>query len=312
MTVALRTLLDRSVKKMGKGMNPVVKASALEMVEHAYTEGITVQISAGHRSLEEQAALYGQGRVYRYNGKNYSNLAKPIVTKAKPGQSYHNFGLAIDFFIVSDDGKRAIWTVNSKWKRVAAIGKDLGFKWGGDWSSFKDYPHLEMTGGLSYSQLQAGKEPHLTFKLEKMEMPKTSKGDSHIISIQNTLNSRYKTNIEGDGFYGPKTRWALIKGLQTELNKQFNKKLVADGIWGPKTKNATVTIKKGAAGNITWILQAALYMEGFNPGPIDGEFGEITEAALFQYQKASKISADKIADQETWNELLDRNTKHLM
>ncbi|MFH0069658.1 peptidoglycan-binding protein [Peribacillus sp. NPDC056705] len=304
MTVALRTLLDRSVKRMGKGINPVVKASALEMLERAYTEGITVQISAGHRSLEEQAALYGQGRVYSYNGKSYSNLAKPIVTNAKPGQTYHNYGLAIDFFIVSDDGKRAIWTVDSKWQRVAAIGKDLGFKWGGEWSSFKDYPHLEMTGGLSFAQLQAGKEPHLTFKLEKIEMPKASKGDSHIISIQKTLNSRYKTNIEGDGFYGPKTRSALIKGLQTELNKQYNKKLIVDGKWGPKTKTATVTLKKGAAGNITWILQAALYLKGFHPGSLDGEFGGKTEAALFQYQKASKISADKLAGQETWDELL--------
>ncbi|MGE7904855.1 peptidoglycan-binding protein [Peribacillus sp. NPDC094092] len=304
MTIALRTLLDRSVKKMGKGMNPVVKASALEMVERAYTEGIAVQISAGHRSMEEQAELYGRGRAYSYNGKNYSNVAKSIVTNAKPGQSYHNYGLAIDFFIVSDDGKRAIWTVDSKWQRVAAIGKDLGFKWGGDWSSFKDYPHLEMTGGLSFTQLQAGKEPHLPFKLEKMEMPKTCKGDSLVISIQKTLNSRYKTNIEGDGDYGPETRSALIKGLQTELNQQYNKKLVVDGKWGPKTKSATVALKKGAAGNITWILQAALYMKGFNPGALDGDFGGNTESALFQYQKASKISADNIAGQETWNDLL--------
>ncbi|MFE4142319.1 peptidoglycan-binding protein [Peribacillus sp. YIM B13472] len=296
MTVALRTLLDRSVKRMGKGMNPVVKASALEMMERAYNEGIYVQISAGYRSLEEQAALYGQGRVYSYNGKNYSNLAKPIVTNAKPGQSYHNYGLAIDFFIVSDDGKKAIWTVNSKWQRVAAIGKDLGFKWGGDWSSFKDYPHLEMTGGLSFKQLQAGKKPHITSS-------KTSKGDSHIISIQKTINSRYKTSIAVDGVYGPKTRSALIKGLQTELNKQYNKKLVVDGKWGPKTKTALVTIKKGASCNITWILQAALYMEGFNPGPLDGEFGGKTEAALYKYQKAKKMTADKQAGKETWNGL---------
>ncbi|MFS0765621.1 peptidoglycan-binding protein [Peribacillus phoenicis] len=304
MKIALRTLLDRSVKKMGKGMNPVVKASALEMVERAYNEGITVQISEGYRSLEEQAALYGQGRVYSYNGKNYSNLAKPIVTNAKPGQSYHNYGLAIDFFIVSDDGRRAIWTVNSKWQRVAAIGKDLGFKWGGDWSSFKDYPHLEMTSGLSYTQLQAGKKPHLAFKLERTDIPKTNKGDRLIISIQKTLNGRYKKAIEGDGFYGPKTRSALIKGLQTELNKQFNKKLVVDGKWGPKTKNAIVTIKKGASCNITWILQAALYMKGYNPGPLDGEFGKNTETALFKYQRASRISADKLAGKETWNDLL--------
>ncbi|MDM5452212.1 peptidoglycan-binding protein [Peribacillus simplex] len=299
MKVGLRTLLERSVKRMGKGMNPIVKASALEMVERAYKEGITVQISAGYRSLEEQANLYGQGRVYSYKGKNYSNLAKPIVTNAKPGQSYHNFGLAIDFFIVSDDGKKAIWTVNSKWKRVAAIGKELGFIWGGDWTSFKDYPHLEMTGGLSYKQLQAGKKPHIT-------SPKTSKGDDHIISIQKTINSRYKTSIAVDGVYGPKTRSALIKGLQAELNKQFNKKLVVDGKWGPKTKTAVVTIKKGASCNITWILQAALYMEGFDPGPLDAIFGENTEMALYKYQKAKNMTADKQAGKETWNGLFGR------
>ncbi|MFD6207469.1 M15 family metallopeptidase [Peribacillus sp. NPDC060253] len=217
MTVALRTLLNRSVKKMGKGMDQVVKESALEMVERAYNEGIYVQISAGHRSFEEQAVLYGQGRVYSYNGKDYSNLAKPKVTNAKPGQSYHNFGLAIDFFLVSDDGKNAIWTMNAKWQRVAAIGKELGFNWGGDWTSFKDYPHLEMTGGLSLTQLQAGKDPQLTFNLEETELSKTSKGDGHIIFIQKALNSRYKAALAVDGVNGPKTRSALIKSLKSLL-----------------------------------------------------------------------------------------------
>lgn len=117
---------------MGSGIHPVVKESALEMVKHAYQEGIFVQISAGYRSIEEQAKLYGQGRLgYIYDGKNYSDLSKPRVTNAMPGQSYHNYGLAIDYFIVSDDGKNAIWTIDAKWKRVADIGKSLGFAWGG-------------------------------------------------------------------------------------------------------------------------------------------------------------------------------------
>jgi peptidoglycan L-alanyl-D-glutamate endopeptidase CwlK len=166
MKVSLQTLLDRSVKKMGVGINSVVKVSALEMIKRAYNEGINVQISSGYRSMEEQAALYGQSRLYSYNGKNYSNLAKPKVTQAKPGQSIHNYGYAIDYFLVSDDGKTALWTVNAKWKRVAAIGKELGFRWGGDWTGFKDYPHLEMTGGLSFTQLQAGKRPNLTLKFK--------------------------------------------------------------------------------------------------------------------------------------------------
>ncbi|WP_260320116.1 MULTISPECIES: peptidoglycan-binding protein [Peribacillus] len=297
----LRTLLDRSVKKMGIGMDAVVKASALEMIERAYTEGIAVQISAGYRSLEEQAALYGQGRIYRYNGKNYSDPAKPVVTNAKPGQSYHNFGLAIDFFLVSDDGRKAIWTVDSRWQRVAAIGKKLGFEWGGDWRTFKDYPHLQMTGGLTHIQLQAGKKPHLT---NLFKTTKGSKGDSQIISIQETVNSRYKTNLAVDGFFGPKTRSALLKGVQTELNKQYNHRLAVDGKWGPKTKAAMVTLSIGATGPITWILQAALYMKGFDPGPLDARFGSKTEAALSKFQKASSISGDSQANKETWNKLL--------
>ncbi|MGG4152304.1 peptidoglycan-binding protein [Peribacillus muralis] len=297
----LRTLVERSVKKMGKGVDAVVKASALEMIERAYTEGIAVQISAGYRSLEEQAALYGQGRVYSYNGKNYSDPGKPVVTDAKPGQSYHNFGLAIDFFLVSDDGRKAIWTVDSRWKHVAAIGKKLGFDWGGDWRAFKDYPHLEMTGGLTYTQLQAGKKPQLT---NLFKTTKASKGDGQIMSIQKTVNSRYKTNLAVDGFFGPKTRTALLKGIQTELNRQYNHRLAVDGKWGPKTKAAMIILKIGAAGPITWILQAALYMKGFDPGPLDARFGSKTEAALSKFQKASNLSADKLAGQETWNQLL--------
>ncbi|MCM3673038.1 M15 family metallopeptidase [Peribacillus simplex] len=261
MTVALQTLLEKSMKNMGNGIHPVVKESALEMIKRAYKEGIIVQISAGYRSMEEQAALYGQSRLYSYNGKDYSNLAKPNVTNAKPGQSFHNFGLAIDYFLVTDDGKTALWTVKTKWKRVAAIGKDLGFKWGGDWTGFKDYPHLEMTGGLSYSQLQAGKIPSLTLKFKTdsetvVTVPKTevasdvskqpskNKGDATIVSIQKTLNSRYKSGLIVDGFNGPKTKSALIKALHKELNKQFNKKLVVDGKWGTKTKAAVVTVQK--------------------------------------------------------------------
>ncbi|MED3907990.1 hypothetical protein [Peribacillus simplex] len=37
----------------------------------------------------------------------------------------HNYGLAVDFVIDSDDGKRALWTEGEKGTRVAAIAKSL-------------------------------------------------------------------------------------------------------------------------------------------------------------------------------------------
>lgn len=164
MTVELQTLLDRSTKNMGSGMNLVVKESALELLKRAYKEGIYVQISSGFRSFADQNALYAQGRTKPGN----------VVTNARGGYSNHNFGLAIDYFLVSDDGSKALWTVNNKWKRVAAIGKELGFSWGGDWKSFPDYPHLEMTGGLSTAQLRAGSRPRLVSKVSEAVSPGVS------------------------------------------------------------------------------------------------------------------------------------------
>ncbi|WP_084028804.1 M15 family metallopeptidase [Bacillus sp. J33] len=159
MTVQLKTLIDRSIRNMGSGVHPVVKESALEVIKRAYEEGIYVQISSGYRSFAEQNALYAQGRTKPGN----------VVTNAKGGQSNHNYGLAVDYFLVSDDGKRALWTVNAKWRRVAAIAKSLGFAWGGDWKGFVDYPHLEMMGGLSLRDLQNGKRPNLVSKVVKEE-----------------------------------------------------------------------------------------------------------------------------------------------
>jgi len=48
--------------------------------------GATAEVLSGLRSYQQQAALYAQGRT------------KPgkIVTNARPGSSWHNYGLAID------------------------------------------------------------------------------------------------------------------------------------------------------------------------------------------------------------------------
>jgi peptidoglycan L-alanyl-D-glutamate endopeptidase CwlK len=141
--IKLVELIERSMKNMGS-VEKVVEEKAVQLVSLAYREGIHVQISSGYRTLKEQARLYGKGRpAYVWNGKNYGQKGK-IVTYAKPGQSIHNKGRAIDFFLVSEDGLRAIWTVDERWHRVGVIGKSLGFSWGGDWTTFKDYPHLEL------------------------------------------------------------------------------------------------------------------------------------------------------------------------
>lgn len=100
------------------------------------------------RTFAEQDALYAQGRtkLFDANGKRLG-----IVTKAKGGQSIHNYGLAIDIVLLVNNG--ASWDTikdydkdgKSDWMEVVNIFKKHGYTWGGDWK-FKDAPHFEKTG----------------------------------------------------------------------------------------------------------------------------------------------------------------------
>lgn len=137
-------------------LHPLVAEKKNELIALAADKGINVVITQDFRSIEEQDALYEKGRTAEGN----------IVTHAKGGESYHNFGLAIDFALMSVDGQ-VIWDMNydgngnsrDDWMEVVKIAKDLGFEWGGDWTQFKDYPHLQMDFGLSIWELQRGKRP---------------------------------------------------------------------------------------------------------------------------------------------------------
>lgn len=109
------------------------------------------------RTFAEQDALYAQGRTKLYDSKG-NKLG--IVTKAKGGQSIHNYGLALDIVLVKDN-KTASWedTIDfdkdgkSDWMEIVNIFKSNGWEWGGDWKSFKDKPHFEKTFGYSWQQL---------------------------------------------------------------------------------------------------------------------------------------------------------------
>ncbi|BAC13621.1 peptidoglycan DD-metalloendopeptidase family protein [Oceanobacillus iheyensis] len=121
--------------------------------------------------------------------------------------------------------------------------------------------------------------------------------------IQTGLNRKYDTGLAVDGIAGPLTIKAAIKGYQIELNKQFNANLTVDGIWGQKTKSATVTIASGAKGNITWILQAMLYINGEDPKGLDGIFGDNTNNAVRSFQQKESILVDGKAGKVTWEKL---------
>jgi hypothetical protein len=126
-------------------VHPRLAELGLRMVELCTQAGVAVLITQGLRTWQEQDALYAQGR---------SRPGK-IVTHAKGGQSWHNFGLAFDIVVLDALGKAEWDTTHPGWKEAARIGKSLGLEWGGDWQSFQDLPHFQLVNGLTLARCRA-------------------------------------------------------------------------------------------------------------------------------------------------------------
>lgn len=94
-----------------------------------------------------------------------------------------------------------------------------------------------------------------------------------------------------------------VARLQIELNAQFYKGLAVDGLRGPKTLDACVTVRRGAKGNITKLIQERLNSVGFHIS-VDGIFGGGTEDAVKVFQRNRGLSADGIVGRNTWDWLL--------
>ena len=119
-----------------KGVDPKLADLTRRTIRAMAELGKPVFVSEGFRSMERQAELYAQGRT------------KPgkIVTNAKPGESLHNTGRAVD--LVFDAANP--WAESHDWKLLGmmfksfAAAKGVKVSWGGDWAGFKDRPHFEL------------------------------------------------------------------------------------------------------------------------------------------------------------------------
>ncbi len=103
------------------------------------------------RSFKEQNDLYAKGR----------QMPGQIVTNARAGESYHNYGLAIDITIIFSG--KAVWSRGEDfdgdkipdWMEVVKVFKEFGWEWGGDFKTLKDYPHFQKTFGYTTKELNA-------------------------------------------------------------------------------------------------------------------------------------------------------------
>lgn len=145
--------MNKSCRDLEK-LHPIVCQKAKLFISYCQKQGYNIGVSETFRSKERQDWLYEQGRT-RPGG---------IITYAKGStmSSYHQWGLALDVF-QNIKGKEY---EQSFLKEVGKIAEQYGFEWGGNWTKFKDMPHLQMTFGLSIEDLKKGKQIKTTLTTE--------------------------------------------------------------------------------------------------------------------------------------------------
>jgi peptidoglycan LD-endopeptidase CwlK len=124
-------------------VNPALVAIIEQMDATLSAENILIRVVQGLRTWAEQDALFAQGRT----------APGSIVTNAKGGESWHNFGCAVDLTpsVNRTDAKFAPdWNEkHPAWQRIVSLGESLGLTSGKSWG---DMPHLQLTGRFPYNK----------------------------------------------------------------------------------------------------------------------------------------------------------------
>lgn len=255
--------VQESIKNGHLHPDLVVKLEALQ--KECKKRKIPIKFSEGFRSVEEQNALYAQGRT------------KPgkIVTRAR-GTSYssqHQWGIAADFYLnfdVDGDGQisdDAFNDAHGHFETVGILAKKFDLGWGGNWSSIQDKPHLYLPKwGSTPATLKSEYGTYENFK-----------------KTWNTCSDYVHEN--GKKYFYGNSKFDIAV-LQSSLG------VTADGIPGSKTLAATPTLKRGDRSPkevIIWV-QRFLVSRLYDTGGVDGIFGKKTEIAVKCFQKERKLA----------------------
>lgn len=128
---------ERDLSRLYPDIKTRISKVLVDMKQH-YKE---MFVTEGFRSFERQNYLYAHGRTLEDT---------KIITNAKPGESFHNYGLAIDLAFKDIEP----WSAQHPWDDFGRIAKSHGFLWGGNFTSFKDRPHIQLGYGMSIDEIQ--------------------------------------------------------------------------------------------------------------------------------------------------------------
>lgn len=133
---------------------------ALDWYEECESQGLDILVYCGFRSSDEQNALYRQGR----------DISGKIVTNARGGQSFHNYGRAFDY-VPLKNGKPD-WDDTKSYKKAQEIGKKYNLR-----SISWETPHLEDGNYENWRSLQS---EFPTMVREVMSEPQLAKSQRRV------------------------------------------------------------------------------------------------------------------------------------
>lgn len=191
----------------------VIHPTLVDVMNHVF-EHLAFKGYSGLRTFAEQDELYAKGRT----------ALGGIVTKARGGQSMHNYGCAVDSAPLVDPNKPkgdVHWPdpdteAGSTWyeleeavmEAITVLDIDIDIEWGGRWK-FRDVPHVQIR--TTFKELNAGHYPacrdvewlktaHTTFLFDTSWM---------LRRVQFMLNAVKYDCGPVDGHIGPRTQAVL-------------------------------------------------------------------------------------------------------
>ena len=150
------------LEELALEVRPIFQAFLDDCKDH----GLPMLVHSGLRSLEDQARLYRRSRSPLQIGHKVDELREagfgfladklesvgpqptgPWATNAAPGESWHNYGMAIDAVLLVDG--KPDWNTHfmPKWHQVGLIAVEHSLEWAGNWKKSQEFVHFQAGRG---------------------------------------------------------------------------------------------------------------------------------------------------------------------
>lgn len=163
-----------------------VAANCRVFIQRCAAEGLPVLVVETVRDLEYQASLYAQGR---------TKPGKIVTNQKTPSFHWDKVALAFD---ICKNVKGHEYDDADFFRRCGAIGKEMGFSWGGDWKSLPDRPHFQWDDGGRYTaaMVRKGKLPRMMPLYKEVSMAMTKDEAKRILKAKAGLSDATITYLD--------------------------------------------------------------------------------------------------------------------